>query len=258
MIAGFRPEHLELGDLAGSHGDDPGHGRRGRVPRQRGAAARHRRRPRDRRDRRLVPPGPPGRRRPAPGCRPTSSTCSTTRLRRSRSPGCARRPPPDVTVHSRHPAAGASSDGPAASCPGGPCPMTATRSRSASSSREVVHRGRYMEFRVDTIERADGSTRHPRRRRPSGRGRRARARRRRPAADRPPVARACRAGAARDPRRHARRPRRRHRGPRRARRGASSRRRPATAPSSWRKLADVLDGARVRDGADAPVPRRRA
>ena len=65
VIAGFRPEHLELERPPGPAGDDAGHGRRGRVPRQRGAAARHGRRPRGRRDRRLVAPGPPGRRRPA-------------------------------------------------------------------------------------------------------------------------------------------------------------------------------------------------
>ncbi len=50
---------------AGHRRDDPGHGRRGRVPRQRGAAPRLGRGPRDRGDRRLVAPGPPGRRRHA-------------------------------------------------------------------------------------------------------------------------------------------------------------------------------------------------
>ena len=122
---------------------------------------------------------------------------------------------------------------------------------------EVVHRGRYLEFRVDTIERADGSTRHARRRRPPGRGRGARARRRRPAAARPPVADPGRAGAARDPGRHARRPRRRHRGPgpRRPPRARGGDRPPGGALAQARR---VLDRARVRDRADAPVPRDRA
>ena len=58
---------------------DAGHGRRRRVPRQRGAAPRHRRRPRDRRDRGLVAPRPARATSSSSGCRPTSCTCSTPR-----------------------------------------------------------------------------------------------------------------------------------------------------------------------------------
>ena len=47
------------------------------------------------------------------------------------------------------------------------------------------------------------------------------------------------------------------RGPGRSPRGASSRRRPGYRAGSWRAADLVLDGARVRDRADAPVPRDR-
>ena len=177
-------------------------------------------------------------------CRSTSCTCSTPRLRALDRPA-ARGAPPRLTSPSirsiRRPARPRTGRPLHVRSPRAPTtPIDATRSRSASSSREVVHRGRYLEFRVDTIERADGSTRHARRRRPSGRGRRARARRRRPAADGPPVARARRAGAARDPGRHARRPRRRHRGPRR--------RRAARARGGDRPPGGVVAQARRRSG----------
>ena len=42
VIAGFRPEHLELGEVGGDRRHDPRHGGRRGVPRQRGAAPRHR------------------------------------------------------------------------------------------------------------------------------------------------------------------------------------------------------------------------
>ena len=44
VVVGFRPEHLELGEVAGPSAQHPGHRRRRRVPRQRGAAPRDRRR----------------------------------------------------------------------------------------------------------------------------------------------------------------------------------------------------------------------
>ena len=46
LVAGFRPEHLELGELAGDTATIRGTRRRRRVPRQRGAPPRDRRRPR--------------------------------------------------------------------------------------------------------------------------------------------------------------------------------------------------------------------
>ena len=122
------------------------------------------------------------------------------------------------------------------------------------AAREVVHRGRYLEFRVDTIVRADGTsgTRdvvgHP------GAiavlavdddGRLLLVRQWRIPAER---------GDARDPGRNPRRPRRRHRGPRpRRATGAGGGDRPAGGDLA--QALHVLDRARVRDRADAPVPR---
>ncbi len=51
VVAGFRPEHLDLGDIAGPVRDRPGHGGCRRVPGQRGAPPRLRQRDGHRRDR---------------------------------------------------------------------------------------------------------------------------------------------------------------------------------------------------------------
>ena len=122
------------------------------------------------------------------------------------------------------------------------------------AARELIHRGRYLEFRVDTIVRADGTTGtrdvvgHPgaiavlavdddgrlllvrQWRIPAG------------------------ARDAGDPGRHAGRPRRRHRGPG-PRRPAGARGGDRPAGGDLAQALDVLDGARVRDRADAPVSR---
>ena len=119
-----------------------------------------------------------------------------------------------------------------------------TPPRRPSSTRRPSTRGcstaaGTSTFRVDTIERADGSRHRARRRRPPRRRRDRGRRRRRPGPPRPPVPDAGRAGAARDPGRHARRRRgdRAGRGSGRSPRGASSRRRPAGARRGGRSSA---------------------
>src|SRR5262245_17561067 len=86
-------------------------------------------------------------------CRSRSCTCSTRSPAR-RSPRSASPPPPDA--RSRH--AMTDPDGPAASLTG---PEGSGRHAPDLTERvvdsRVLHRGHFMEFRVDTIERADGS-----------------------------------------------------------------------------------------------------
>ena len=78
LVAGFRPEHLELGDVA-ERGDDPREGRRRRVPRQRGAAPRHVAGTRATSSpSRLGPPGQAGRR-----ARPQAAARAAPPLRRA-------------------------------------------------------------------------------------------------------------------------------------------------------------------------------
>ena len=190
------------------------------------------------------------------GCRPTSSTCSTaeTGLSLVRHPRGRRRgltPPP------QQPTAGASPGGPAVSLrPGAEAHDPAIRSqRARRRERGRSISGRYLEFRVDTIERADGSrgTRdvvgHP------GAIAVARARRRRTACCSSASGASRRAG--RCSRSRPARSTSTTASPRTrtSPRGASSRRRPAIARRAWRKLGRVLDRARVRDRADAPLPR---
>ena len=79
VVVGFRPEHLELGEAGRASATLPGHGRRRRVPRQRGAPPRHRRRPGHRRDRRTRRTGSDPGDVVSSTCRSTSSTCSTPR-----------------------------------------------------------------------------------------------------------------------------------------------------------------------------------
>ncbi len=131
--------------------------------------------------------------------------------------------------------------------------------RDDGRHRGSIHRGRTLTFRVDTIERADGSRHqreivgHP------GRGRDRRARRRRPGPARPPVPDGRRPDPARDPGRDARR-RRGDRGGRGPGPGRRPRARGGDRPAGRRvaQARGVLDGARLRDRADAPLPGDRA
>ena len=119
----------------------PGTRRRRRVPRQRGAAAHQRGGPGHRRDRRLRASGPAGRHR-----QPRAAARQAAPVRRRDRPDAragrgGRRlngQPPDDT----------------ASAPGDP--SGADLVERVVDSR-VLHQGRYLTFRVDTIERADGS-----------------------------------------------------------------------------------------------------
>ena len=82
LVAGFRPEHLDIGEAEPDSGAfrAPG-GRRG-VPRQRGAPPPQRRQPGRRRDRRLGASRQARRHRQPRSCRSSSCTCSTPRRAR--------------------------------------------------------------------------------------------------------------------------------------------------------------------------------
>ena len=134
VIAGFRPGAPRAHRHPGPVRDPAGHGRRRRVPRQRGAAPRDRRRPRDRRDRGLVASRAPGRRRPAAPARREGPPVQR-RDRRVDGPDArgrrgliaAAQPPIQPPNRSRP-------DGPAARLYGASMPdPSPTRSRSASS-----------------------------------------------------------------------------------------------------------------------------
>ena len=116
----------------------PGTRGRRRVPRQRGAAPHQRRRPGHRRDRRIGAPRAAGRHRQSG---PAARQAAPVRRRD--------RPDPRTGHRGRR-----LSDDPAANDDRGP---PGAISSSASSTRGSSIAGRYLTFRVDTIERADGS-----------------------------------------------------------------------------------------------------